>query len=68
MLAHNGEINTRRGNANWMRAREAELEPSFWGEDIDLLKPIIQPGGWDSAELDNSLEALVMSGRTCCMR
>ncbi len=45
MLAHNGEINTRRGNVNWMRAREAELQADFWGEDIDLLKPIIQPGG-----------------------
>ena len=63
MLAHNGEINTRRGNANWMRAREAELRADFWGEDIDLLKPIIQPGGSDSSELDNSVEALVMSGR-----
>jgi glutamate synthase (NADPH/NADH) large chain/glutamate synthase (ferredoxin) len=63
-LAHNGEINTRRGNSNWMQAREAELEASFWGQDIDLLKPIIQPGGSDSAELDNSVEALVMSGRS----
>ena len=63
MLAHNGEINTRRGNVNWMGAREAELEASFWGADIDLLKPIIQAGGSDSAELDNALEALVMSGR-----
>jgi glutamate synthase domain-containing protein 2/glutamate synthase domain-containing protein 1/glutamate synthase domain-containing protein 3 len=63
MLAHNGEINTRRGNVNWMHAREAELEANFWGADIDLLKPIIQPGGSDSAELDNALEALVMSGR-----
>ncbi len=64
MLAHNGEINTRRGNVNWMRAREAELEADFWGADIDLLKPIIQPGGSDSSELDNALEALVMSGRS----
>src|SRR4051812_5371254 len=63
MLAHNGEINTRRGNVNWMRAREAELQADFWGSDIDLLKPIIQPGGSDSAELDNAVEALVMSGR-----
>ena len=63
MLAHNGEINTRRGNVNWMGAREAELEANFWGADVDLLKPIIQPGGSDSAELDNALEALVMSGR-----
>ncbi|MEP6667671.1 MAG: glutamate synthase large subunit [Chthoniobacter sp.] len=64
MLAHNGEINTRRGNVNWMRAREAELEADFWGADIDLLKPIIQPGGSDSGELDNALEAIVMSGRS----
>ncbi|MDP9292705.1 MAG: glutamate synthase subunit alpha, partial [Verrucomicrobiota bacterium] len=63
MLAHNGEINTRRGNANWMRAREAELQADFWGQDIELLKPIIQPGGSDSAELDNAIEALMMSGR-----
>ena len=64
MMAHNGEINTRRGNVNWMHAREAELEANFWGQDINLLKPIIQPGGSDSAELDNAVEALVMSGRS----
>jgi glutamate synthase domain-containing protein 2/glutamate synthase domain-containing protein 1/glutamate synthase domain-containing protein 3 len=63
MLGHNGEINTLRGNRNWMHAREAELQADFWGDDIDLLKPIIQPGGSDSASLDNALEALVMSGR-----
>jgi glutamate synthase (NADPH/NADH) large chain/glutamate synthase (ferredoxin) len=63
VLGHNGEINTIRGNRNWMRAREAELEADFWGEDIDLLKPIIQPGGSDSASLDNALEVLMMSGR-----
>ncbi|MEY2599799.1 MAG: glutamate synthase large subunit, partial [Verrucomicrobiota bacterium] len=63
MLCHNGEINTRRGNVNWMAAREAELEANEWGADIDLLKPITQPGGSDSAELDNALEALVLSGR-----
>ncbi len=63
MLGHNGEINTVKGNRNWMRAREAELTAEYWGDDIDLLKPIIQPGGSDSASLDNALEALVMSGR-----
>jgi glutamate synthase domain-containing protein 2/glutamate synthase domain-containing protein 1/glutamate synthase domain-containing protein 3 len=62
-LAHNGEINTIRGNRNWMRARESELAADFWKEDIDLLKPIIQPGGSDSASLDNALEVLTMSGR-----
>ena len=64
MLAHNGEINTIKGNRNWMHAREAELQADFWGADIDLLKPIIQPGGSDSASLDNAVEALVMSGRS----
>ncbi len=64
LLAHNGEINTRRGNVNWMNAREAELQAGFWGEDIGLLKPIIQPGGSDSSELDNALEVLLMSGRS----
>lgn len=63
MLCHNGEINTRRANVNWMAAREAELEANEWGTDIDLLKPIIQPGGSDSSELDNGLEAMVLSGR-----
>ncbi len=63
MLAHNGEINTLRGNRAWMHAREAELQADFWGGDIGLLRPIIQPGGSDSASLDNALEALVMSGR-----
>ncbi len=63
LLAHNGEINTRRGNVNWMHAREAELEAGVWGEEIEHLKPVVQPGGSDSAELDNVLELLVMSGR-----
>ena len=57
------EINTVRGNRNWTVAREAELRADFWGKDIDLLKPIIQPGGSDSASLDNVLEVLTMSGR-----
>ncbi|HEY5778626.1 MAG TPA: glutamate synthase large subunit [Terrimicrobiaceae bacterium] len=63
MLAHNGEINTVRGNRNWTISREAELRADFWGDDINLLKPIIQPGGSDSASLDNVLEVLAMSGR-----
>ncbi|MEX1119085.1 MAG: glutamate synthase large subunit, partial [Terrimicrobiaceae bacterium] len=64
MLAHNGEINTVRGNRNWTAAREAELRADFWGKDIDLLKPIIQPGSSDSGSLDNVLEVLTMSGRS----
>jgi glutamate synthase domain-containing protein 2/glutamate synthase domain-containing protein 1/glutamate synthase domain-containing protein 3 len=63
VLAHNGEINTIRGNRNWMRARESELMADWWQKDVDLLKPIIQPGGSDSASLDNALEVLLMSGR-----
>ena len=63
VLAHNGEINTIRGNRNWMHAREAELRAECWGEDIELLRPIIQDGGSDSASLDNAVEMLMMSGR-----
>jgi glutamate synthase domain-containing protein 2/glutamate synthase domain-containing protein 1/glutamate synthase domain-containing protein 3 len=63
VLAHNGEINTIRGNRNWMHAREVELKADCWSEDIDLLRPIIQPGGSDSASLDNAVEMLTMSGR-----
>ena len=63
MLAHNGEINTRQGNRNWMRAREPELHSSLWGEEIEQLRPIIQAAGSDSSELDNALEAIVLSGR-----
>ncbi len=63
MLAHNGEINTLLGNKNWTRARERQLSSEVWGEDIETLCPIIQPGGSDSAALDNALEALDLSGR-----
>ena len=63
VLAHNGEINTIRGNRNWMHAREAELVAETWGQDVELLKPIIQSGGSDSASLDNAMEVLMMSGR-----
>jgi glutamate synthase (NADPH/NADH) large chain/glutamate synthase (ferredoxin) len=62
-LGHNGEINTLQGNVNWMRAREPELKSRVWGSDIEKLKPIIIPGGSDSAMLDNVMEALVQSGR-----
>jgi glutamate synthase (ferredoxin) len=63
MLGHNGEINTLRGNQNWMRAREPELTSHVWKKKIKRIVPIIQPGGSDSANLDNVLELLVMSGR-----
>ena len=63
MLGHNGEINTRQGNQNWQRAREPELHSAVWGEETDQLMPIIQEAGSDSSDLDNVLEAVVLSGR-----
>lgn len=63
MLAHNGEINTIRGNRNWVHAREAELASALFGDDVKLLHPVIQPGGSDSASADNALELLYHSGR-----
>jgi glutamate synthase domain-containing protein 2/glutamate synthase domain-containing protein 3 len=63
MVAHNGEINTIQGNRNWLQAREASLVTQDWGDDFHDLLPIIQPGGSDSAQLDNMLELLTMTGR-----
>jgi glutamate synthase domain-containing protein 2/glutamate synthase domain-containing protein 1/glutamate synthase domain-containing protein 3 len=63
-LAHNGEINTLRGNINWMKARESLLESKLFGKDIEKLKPVIVPGGSDSAAIDNVFELLVLSGRS----
>ena len=63
MIAHNGEINTVRGNRNWMSAREAQLKSELLG-DIDSLKPIITKGASDSASFDEVLELLYMAGRS----
>ena len=63
-VAHNGEINTVRGNINWMHARQSILESPLFGDDLKKLFPIIQPGGSDSASFDNALELLVQSGRS----
>jgi glutamate synthase domain-containing protein 2/glutamate synthase domain-containing protein 1/glutamate synthase domain-containing protein 3 len=63
-LCHNGEINTLRGNAAWMRARQPILESPLFGEDIRKLMPVIQPGGSDSAALDNAVELLCLAGRS----
>ncbi len=63
MLGHNGEINTIQGNRNWTNAREAELESNLWRDDVVLLKPILQSNVSDSANVDNALEALTLSGR-----
>ncbi|MBU1868995.1 MAG: glutamate synthase large subunit, partial [Candidatus Omnitrophica bacterium] len=62
-LAHNGEINTLRGNINWMRAREGFIKSELFGPKLKKLLPVIVPGGSDSASLDNLFELLVLSGR-----
>ncbi|TVQ97232.1 MAG: glutamate synthase large subunit [Deltaproteobacteria bacterium] len=62
LLAHNGEINTLRGNVNWMRARERALRSPVYGQELENLLPVLQPNGSDSATLDNALEFLVMNG------
>lgn len=64
-IAHNGEINTVKGNVNWMRAQESLLTSSlFTKEEIEMLLPICDPGNSDSANLDNVIELLVLSGRS----
>ncbi len=63
-VAHNGEINTLRGNVNWMHARQSVLASPLFGEDIKKLFPVIQPNGSDSANFDNALELLLMAGRS----
>ena len=64
LVAHNGEINTLRGNINWMRAREGLLQSELFGDDLQKLLPIIREGGSDTATFDNVLELLMMSGRS----
>ncbi|WP_128545282.1 glutamate synthase large subunit [Larkinella soli] len=64
-IAHNGEINTVKGNVNWMKSAEAMLESSlFTPEELDMLKPICNLSQSDSANLDNAIELLVMAGRS----
>jgi len=62
-IAHNGEINTVRGNINWMHARESMLAHPVFGPDLDKIKPVVREGGSDSATFDNVLELLVLAGR-----
>jgi glutamate synthase (ferredoxin) len=64
LIAHNGEINTLRGNINWMRAREGLLQSELFGDDLQKLLPIIREGGSDTATFDNVLELLMMAGRS----
>jgi glutamate synthase (NADPH) large chain len=63
-IAHNGEINTLRGNINWMRAREADFQSPLFAEDIKKIPPIVNPNGSDSSMFDNVLELMVLSGRS----
>jgi glutamate synthase domain-containing protein 2/glutamate synthase domain-containing protein 1/glutamate synthase domain-containing protein 3 len=64
MLAHNGEINTLRGNRNWMRARELQLSSPLFGDDIEKIRPLLRDDISDSASLDGLMELLVLGGRT----
>jgi glutamate synthase (ferredoxin) len=64
MIAHNGEINTLRGNINWMRAREALCRSDLFGDDLQKILPVTREGLSDSATFDNVLEFLVMNGRS----
>jgi len=63
-IAHNGEINTIKGNRLWMQTRESLLKTDLFGSDLKKLFPVIEPGKSDSASLDNVLEFLVLTGRT----
>jgi glutamate synthase domain-containing protein 2/glutamate synthase domain-containing protein 1/glutamate synthase domain-containing protein 3 len=62
-VAHNGEINTLRGNRNAMQAREGTMQSALLGEDLQKLYPIMREGASDSAQFDNALEFLVLTGR-----
>ena len=63
-MSHNGEINTVKGNSNWMYARQGIMESEMWGEDLQKLFPIVEPHTSDSGRFDNALEMLYHSGRT----
>lgn len=63
-MIHNGEINTLRGNVNWMHARQSLFESELFGEDLNKVKPVINPDGSDTAMFDNTLEFLYLSGRS----
>jgi glutamate synthase (ferredoxin) len=63
-LCHNGEINTLRGNVNWMRARQSMFQSRLFGADMQKVLPVIDEDGSDSAMFDNALELLVLAGRS----
>ena len=62
-MAHNGEINTLRGNRNWITARQGLMNSELFGDELEELKPIIELNGSDSAEFDNAMELLMMANR-----
>jgi glutamate synthase domain-containing protein 2/glutamate synthase domain-containing protein 1/glutamate synthase domain-containing protein 3 len=64
VICHNGEINTVRGNVNWMRARESELRSELFGDDLPKILPVVSAGNSDSATFDNVLELLMLAGRS----
>jgi glutamate synthase domain-containing protein 2/glutamate synthase domain-containing protein 1/glutamate synthase domain-containing protein 3 len=64
VICHNGEINTVRGNVNWMRARESELRSELFGEDLPKILPVVSAGNSDSATFDNVIELLLLGGRS----
>jgi glutamate synthase domain-containing protein 2/glutamate synthase domain-containing protein 1/glutamate synthase domain-containing protein 3 len=63
-IAHNGEINTLRGNVNWMHARQSLLKSPLFGDDLQKLFPVITPDGSDSSDFDNAVELLLQAGRS----
>jgi glutamate synthase (NADPH/NADH) large chain len=63
-MAHNGEINTLKGNSNWMRARQGVMQSEAFGDDLRKLFPIVEPHCSDSGNFDNALEILYQAGRT----
>ncbi len=67
MLAHNGEINTLKGNVNWMKSHEIRMASRAFGADGEAIKPVIQPGSSDSAALDQTFELLMRAGRSAPM-
>ena len=64
MIAHNGEINTIRGNVNWLRARQAQFASALFGEDLPKMLPVINDESSDSGRFDNCLEFLTLAGRS----
>ncbi|NUU63528.1 glutamate synthase large subunit [Paenibacillus agri] len=63
-MIHNGEINTLRGNVNWMHARQSLFKSDVFGESLDKIKPVINPDGSDTGMFDNTFEFLYLSGRS----